>query len=123
MLTWSLIVLAATAVGGLSLFALYDWVKPHGVVWLPGAAHGALGIVGFLMLLAGLAGPTRGASMGAGQFGLIGAAMIGLGLLLGATLFFCRVRRKAPPGVVLGIHATLAVGGLVMLAAYVAAPT
>jgi hypothetical protein len=122
MLTIALIVLTVTAVGGLSLFAMYDWIKPTGAVWAPGAAHGALGLAGFVIMLAGLAGPPRGVSMGAGQFGVIGAGMIAIGLLLGAAVFVGRLRRKPPVSLVLGIHATLAVGGLVMLAAYVAAP-
>jgi hypothetical protein len=124
LLALAAIVLTATAIGGLSLFALYDWFKPTGRVWPPGAMHGGLGLVGFAMLLAGLlGGPVRGARMGASQFGAIGAALIGAGLSLGAVAFAARLRGRSPAGVVLGIHASLAVGGLVMLAAYLAAPT
>jgi hypothetical protein len=122
-LIYSLIVLTAAAVGGLSLFALYEWVKPRGSVWWPGAAHGALGLLGFALLLAALRGPPRGVSMGADQFGLIAAVLVGLGLLLGAVVFIGRLRRRPPVSLVIGIHAAFAVGGIVMLAAYAASPS
>jgi hypothetical protein len=123
MLTYSLIVLTVAAIGGLSLFALYDWVKPSGAIWWPGAAHGGLGLLGFALLLAALRGPPRGVSMGAGQFGVIAAVFVGLGLSLGALVFIGRLRRRPPVSLVIGIHAAFAVGGIVMLAAYAASPS
>ncbi len=117
-LTLSLIVLGVTALFGLILFALYQFGRSTGRIWWPGAAHGALGLTGLLLLLAGMGGPPRGVASGAAGFGVIAAWMIGLGFALGALLFVCRLRRRPPASVVIGVHATLAVGGIVMLAAY-----
>jgi hypothetical protein len=122
MLTLSAIVLAATALFGLCLFALYQWTEANGRIWLPGMAHGLLGAVGFVLLLLGLRGPPRGVAMGAGQFGVIAAGLVACGLLLGGLVFLGRLRRRPPAALVIGLHATLAVGGLVMLAAYLSAP-
>jgi hypothetical protein len=122
MLTLSAIVLTVTALGGLCLFALYQWTRPAGRVWLPGVAHGGLGLAGFVLLLIGLAGPPRGVATGSGQFGMIGAVMIGVGFMFGVLLAAARWRGGPPSAMVLGIHASIAVGGLVMLAAYLSAP-
>ena len=121
-LGWSAIVLTATVLLGLTLFALAQWSRPAGRVWLPGATHGLLGLAGFVLLLRGLGGPPRGLSTGASQFGAIGAVMVGSGLLLGGLVFVGRWRGRPPSPMLLGIHASIAVGGLVMLAAYLAAP-
>jgi hypothetical protein len=121
MLTLSLVLVGLAALGGLLLLALYQWVKPAGRVWLPGAAHGLVGLAGFLLLLAALRGPTRGLATGAAQFGAIAAFLLGGGLLLGGWVVVARWRRRQPSALVLGLHATLAVAGLVMLAAYASA--
>ena len=122
MLTLSAYLLAATGLAGLGLFALYQWgAGGSGRVWLPGAAHGLLGTIGLATLLLGLRGPTRGAATGASGFGAIAAGMIGCALVLGAGVFLARLRRRPPASLLLGLHATLAVGGLVMLAAYLSA--
>lgn len=122
-MTLATLLIMAAAAAGIVLFALYPLVHPAGRVWWPGALHGAAGAAGFGWLALALDGaPPRGVSTGAGSFGLIAAVLLGLGLLLGAAAFVARWRRRRPAMLLLGVHATLAVAGLVMLVAYVSAP-
>ncbi len=87
----------------------------------PGWLHGSLRLSGFVLLLAGLGGPIRGAQQGAGSFGFIVACFLGAAAVLGVLVFAARLRHRAPSTLAVGVHATLAVGGLVMLAAYLSA--
>ncbi len=121
MLAWSAWVLTAAELGGLGLVALSQGAARSLRLRWPGWLHGAAGLLGFGLLVAGLGGPVRGAAQGAGSFGLVAAGSVGAALLLGLTVFAARMRRKAPSTLVIGVHATLAVGGLVMLAAYLSA--
>ena len=121
MLTWAFSILGLAAIGGIALVALSQWRHPTGRIWLPGAAHGLTGLAGFVLLLLGLRGPPRGVQIGASGFGAVAAALIGLGLVLGLAVVVSRLRRRPISPLALGIHATLAIAGLVMLAAYVAA--
>jgi hypothetical protein len=83
-----------------------------------GAAHGTFAIVGFGLLAWALPGSSRGSSSGSSSFGVIAAVLLALALLLGLGLLSTRLLRKRLPGFLVGVHATLAVSGLVMLAAY-----
>ena len=122
-MTIAAILIAVTALGGLTLFALYPVIKPSGRIWWPGALHGLVGVVGFALLLASLAGaPPRGVSLGAGSFGEVATGLLGVGLLPGIASFVTRWRRGTPSVLVIGVHATLAIGGLVLLVAYISAP-
>jgi hypothetical protein len=84
-----------------------------------GLLHGLLAIVGLSCLVLALRGPPRGLDQGMASFGLIAAALLTLAALVGAGLFASRVRKKAAAGAMIGIHATLAVSGFVILVAYV----
>ncbi len=121
MLTWSAWVLATAVVGGMALVVASqvaaDWARMR---W-PGMLHGGLGIAGFALLLAGLGGPVRGAQSGAGSFGLVAAGFVACAVLLGLVVFAARLRRRPPSMLAVGVHATMGVGGLVMLAAYLSA--
>ena len=121
MLTWAFAVLCLAAAGGIGVVALSQWRRPTGRVWLPGAAHGLAGLAGFALLVLGLGGPPRGANIGASSFGLVAAVLTGVGLALGLAFAASRLRRRPVSPLVLGIHATFAIAGLVMLAAYVSA--
>ncbi len=123
MLIWSISVLGITALAGIALIALLQWRRPSGRVWLPGLVHGLLGLLGFVLLLAGLGGPPRGTQSGAGSFGLIAAVLVGLALALGLVAVVARMLGRRAPVLVLGIHATIGIAGLVILAAYLSAPT
>jgi hypothetical protein len=91
---------------------------PGGPGWQLGALHGLIGATGLVLLLLALGGPPRGVSLGVGAFGLVAAVLLALALLVGlAVLVAFRLRRR--PGALIALHATLAVSGFVILAAYV----
>ena len=83
-----------------------------------GALHGVLGTIGFAGLLLALRGPTRGEAMGVAGFGRVAAILLGIALFAGVAILVMRVRRRQMTGLVIGIHATIAVSGIVILAAY-----
>jgi hypothetical protein len=122
MLFSSVLVFGVSLLSGITLLALYQWGRPFGRVWWPGALHGLVGVAGFGLLLAGLQGPPQGLRSGAGSFGVIAAAFLAAALALGLAVAAGRLWRKRPSTLVLGVHATLAVTGLTLLAAYVSAP-
>ena len=118
MLSWSAWLLTGGVLLGLVLIILSQVAQPGRSPWWPGALHGLLGAVALVLLVAGLRGPPRGVLQGAGSFGLIAAWLVGAALCLGALLGAARLRRRPPSMLVIGVHATLGVAGLVMLAAY-----
>jgi hypothetical protein len=83
-----------------------------------GLLHGLLGVFGLGALLLALRGPPRGAAMGVGAFGRIAAVLLATALLAGLLVLAARLRYRRVPGLAIGIHATIAVGGVVILAAY-----
>ena len=87
--------------------------------WPLGALHGALALVGLGCLALALRGPPRGVQLGTASFGIIAAALFVLAALLGARLLAARIFGKQIGGGLIGVHATLAVSGFVILAAYV----
>jgi hypothetical protein len=82
-------------------------------------AHGALAITGFVLLLLALGGPERGAASGAAAFGKVAATILALALLPGTMLFVAHMRRKRLSGVLIGVHAFLAITGCVILLTYI----
>ncbi len=119
MLIWAAYLLSAAVLGGLGLILLSNTAPSRARVWWPGAVHGAAGAAGFGLLVAGVAaGPVRGVAQGASSFGPAAAGLVAGGLALGVLLLIGRLRRQMPAMLVLGLHATLGVAGLVMLAAY-----
>jgi hypothetical protein len=86
-----------------------------------GVLHGLIAIAGFALLALALRGPPRGVAQGTGSFGTIAAALIGMAALVGLTQLAARLRGRRLAGMLIGIHATLAVGGFVVLLAYVLA--
>ena len=89
---------------------------------LPGLAHGLLGLTGLALLLLSLGGPPRGVRMGAGSFGLLAAGLFGLAVLGAAAAYVARRRGSGLSTLALGLHATFAVAGLTLLAAYLSFP-
>ncbi len=79
-------------------------------------------MAGFIVLLLGLRGPPRGVAEGAGSFGVIAAVMLALALLAALAIIAAQMRRRTPGMLVVAIHATLAIAGFVVLAAYVSMP-
>lgn len=108
----------AAALGG-SLLAVLQLRSggPPPIPWPAGAAHGLVGAAGLAALVLALASPGPPAPPGTGGFRLAGAVVLGLALLAGLVILGVRLRRgRFGPGLV-GVHATLALTGLAVLAA------
>lgn len=89
--------------------------------WPLGALHGLVALAGLGLLALALRGPPRGLDQGTGAFGTIAAALIALAALVGLMQLAARLWKKRLPGVLIGVHATLAIGGFVILMVYVLA--
>ena len=87
------------------------------VPWPAGAAHGLLGAAGVALLVVALQRPGPPAPPGIGGFRLAAAVVLGLALLAGLTILGVRLRRGQFGTGVVGVHATLAITGLAILAA------
>jgi hypothetical protein len=121
MLTVAFLILTTAVLFGIVLAILHArgetaWRVP----WPVGVLHGLIGICGFVCLLLALRGPPRGLDQGMASFGMIGAGLIALAVLVGLAIFITfRTKQRGGAGTLIGIHATLAVSGFVILAAYV----
>ena len=80
--------------------------------------HAACAAGGYVLLLIALTGPPRGAATGTASFGAFAAVLFGLAILAGLVLLRQRRARRRLSGGLIGVHATLAVTGFVILAAY-----
>jgi hypothetical protein len=89
--------------------------------WPLTALHGLLGITGLCCLALALLGPPRGLDQGTGSFGIIATSLLTLAALVGAGLLATHILKRRLAGVMIGVHATLAVTGFVILTAYVLA--
>src|ERR1700722_19526476 len=116
LLSFTLLLTAALLGGVLAAVHLRTESAPPGPVF--GALHGLVGIAGFVALLLALRGPPRGEAMGVGGFGRTAAALLAVALILAIPIILVRLRHRRIPGIVIGAHATIAVSGVVILAAY-----
>jgi hypothetical protein len=89
--------------------------------WRLAALHGLVAIAGLGCLALALRGPPRGLDQGTGSFGIIAAVLIAVAALLGAGFLTARFAKRRIAGILIGVHATFAVSGFVILAAYVQA--
>lgn len=87
--------------------------------WPFGALHGLIDIGGLALLAFALRGTPRGVEQGTGSFGIIAAALIALAAFAGLFQFAQRLRGRRLPRTLIGAHATLAVGGFIVLLVYV----
>jgi hypothetical protein len=83
------------------------------------AVHGLLAIGGFICLMLALRGPSRGGQTGTASFGMVAAGLIALASLAGGRMFVAHLRKMPVSQMAIGVHATLAVSGFVVLAAYI----
>ena len=118
MLRLSLGLLLIAALVGSLLAASHLRAEHVRTGWIPGTLHAALGVFGFIALLIALRGPPRGAAMGVAAFGQIAAALLAIALIAGLAILVLRFWRRRVTGLVIGIHATIAVCGIVILTAY-----
>jgi len=114
-LSFTLIAIAALFGTLLALPYLRGASMPPG--WAVGV-HAALGLGGFIVLLLALRGPPRGLEQGTGSFGAISAGLIAAALVAALGMLAARLRRRRASAALIGLHATLAVGGFVVLIVY-----
>jgi hypothetical protein len=120
MLVAAFIVLGVVVLLGCALAVLHLRSNGAGTPpWPLAALHGLLAMVGLCCLALALRGPPRGLAQGMASFGAIATALIALAALVGAGLLTAHILKRRIAGVMIGIHATLAVSGFVILAAYV----
>ena len=120
MLVTSFALLLAAAMMGTVLAAVHLGVgRGAAIPWPAWVLHGLLGAAGFAVLLLGLRGPPRGVAMGVGPFGRFAAVLLTAALLIAVAILRGRLARRPISTLTIGSHATLAIGGLVVLAAYV----
>jgi hypothetical protein len=81
--------------------------------WPIALVHGVLGAAGLAIFLAVLQRGLPTSAAGTAGFGPAAAALIGLALLLG--LVIARAARRRPPGILVAIHASVAIAGFVVL--------
>src|ERR1039457_5976517 len=83
--------------------------------WPLAALHGLLAVGGLCCLALALRGPPRGLDQGTASFGIIATALITLAALVGAGLLATHILKRRTAGIMIGIHATLAVSGFVIV--------
>ena len=112
-------ILAAAVLSG-SALAVLHLRNNGGAPWTLAALHGFLGIAVLICLVLALGGPLRGGDQGVDSFGMIAATLIALATLFGCSLLAMRLFKKWRfSELLIGTHATFAVGGFVFLAVYV----
>ena len=116
LLAFALLLATALLGAGLAVLHLRTELLPPGPIY--GALHGLIGIAGFIALLLTLRGPPRGEAMGVGEFGRLAATLLALALAVAIPIVLARLLRRRIPGLIIGAHATIAVSGVVILAAY-----
>ncbi len=119
MLRLSLILLGVAMLFGFWLAALHLRESGKAPPLPARAAHGVLGAAGLLALLLTFGQPAQGADQGVGTFRLDAAVLLGAALAMGlGILLTFRIAPKSA-GAVIALHATIAMFGLAILAAYV----
>ena len=121
MLHLAFAVLAVAALFGAALAILY--LRGSSAPRLPPAlpfAHGVLGAVGLILLMVVLGHGLAPTDNGTAGFGLIAAGFFGLALALGLLIAAIAWRGRRPGGLVVATHASVAIAGVVVLAALVA---
>jgi hypothetical protein len=119
MLTAAFVILAIAVLLGCLLAMLYLRTEGAAAPWPLAALHGLVAVVGLFCLALALRGPLRGAEQGIADFGIFAVTLIGTAALIGVLSLVTHLLKRLIPGILIGIHATLAVGGFAILAAYV----
>jgi len=119
MLIAAFVILGVAVLLGSGLAVLHLQTKRSTPPWSLAALHGLFAVGGLSCLALALRGPPRGLEYGVASFGIIAASLITLAALIGVALLATRIFKTRIAGIMIGIHATLAVGGFVILAAYV----
>lgn len=118
-LTAAIAVLAAAALLGAALAVPYlRGGNAKAAPWPLAGLHGAIGIGGLCCLVLALRGPRPVLGQGTDSFGIVAATLLALAALAGLGTLLMRRSRRRRGGTLIGLHATLAISGLVVLAAY-----
>jgi hypothetical protein len=118
MLSAAFITLTIAVLAG-SLLAVLHLREGAGLpAWPLPALHGLIALGGLVILSLALRGPARGLQQGTAAFGAGSAAILALAALVGIALLVARLRRGKVSSALIAVHATLAVSGFVVLAAY-----
>jgi hypothetical protein len=122
MLDAALILLLIAVLFGSWLAVLHFAGRPaERAPWPLALMHAVLALIGFALLALTLRGPAHGADQGVAGFGIAATALLACAIAVGlGILVRFRLRKKGATTLV-GIHAALAVSGVVILAAYVLA--
>ena len=122
MLIAAFIVLGAAALLGSVLGTVHLRAEGTMVVpWPLGAFHGLLGVTGLGCLLVAMRGPPQGAAQGTESFELISVALIAAAAIFAAGFVAKLIFTGRRAGILIAIHAGLAVSGFVVLLAYILA--
>lgn len=87
--------------------------------WRLAALHGVVGVGGLVCLILALRNPPPRIDYGTAGFGAISVVLLGFAALVGGIIFAIQLAGRGRAGTLMGIHAMLAIGGFVILAAYV----
>ncbi len=110
------ILAAAASLGALLAIPFLRGKAARRVPWPVALAHGGLGVTGFAVLVAALRHGLPASGMGTGGFGPAAASFLGVALVLGLVIGLSPSwRRRRPAGALVAVHASLAIGGVVML--------
>ncbi|MGH6973210.1 MAG: hypothetical protein ACRED7_07940 [Stellaceae bacterium] len=118
-LAFAVLTVAALFGAGLTILYLRGSSAPRLPQALP-LAHGALGAAGLILLIVVLRHGLPPMDNGTAGFGLIAAGFFGLALVLGLSIAAIGWHGRRPGGLVVATHASVAIAGVVVLAALVA---
>ena len=119
MLIAAFIILGIAVLLGSVLAVLHLQTESSTPAWSLPALHGLLAVGGLSCLALALRGPPRGLDQGVASFGIVATSLITLAALIGVALLSKRIFKTRISGMMIGIHATFAVSGFVILTAYV----
>jgi hypothetical protein len=119
-LTLSFVILAvAAAVGALLAIPFLRGGEARRAHWAVTLGHGVVGAAGVGVLIVGLVRGIPTSGMGTAGFGTGAAVLLALALALGILIALSTFGRRRPGATLVGVHASLAIAGLVVLWAFV----
>jgi hypothetical protein len=120
-LAFSIVVILGAALA-IQILRRASHVPSRLLAWL----HGIAALLSYGVLIVALSGASRGqqargAATGTQSFGLTAAILLLVAALVGILSLVLHQRRKRMPGIAIGVHASVAIFGYVILAVYLLA--